>query len=77
MRTRYTVIREVYVAFENGDEVWFLDSARTRNDDVFLGPEHEVRALICKRHGFVRFPPDWEITRIPDVRIFERWFGIR
>jgi hypothetical protein len=76
MRTRYTVIREIYVAFEDGREVWFLDSAYTRNDDILIGTESEVEALVCNRHGFPIFPLDWELVRIPDVGTFKKWFGI-
>ncbi len=47
MRTRYTVIHEICVAFEDGREVWFLDSAYTRNDDILIGTESEVTAIIC------------------------------
>ena len=76
MRNGYTVVREIYVAFEDGREVWFLDSAYTRNDDILMGPETEVKALVCSRHGFVRFPSDWELVPIPDVVTFKKWFGI-
>ena len=76
MRTRYTVIQEIYVAFEDGREVWFLNSAYTRNDDILIGPESEVRALVCTRHGFVALPKDWELVRIPDVGTFKKWLGI-
>ncbi len=76
MRTRYTVIQEIYVAFEDGREVWFLDSAYTRNDDILIGTESEVTALICIRHGLARLPLDWELVPIPDVWTFKKWFGI-
>lgn len=76
MRTRHTVIREIYVAFEDGRELWFLDSAYTRNDDILIGSESEVKAIVCSRHGFVAFPLDWELVRIPDVETFKKWFGI-
>jgi hypothetical protein len=76
MRTRRTVIREIHVAFEDGREVWFLDSAHTRNDDILIGTESEVTALICTRHGFASFPLDWELVRIPDVRTFKKWFDV-
>lgn len=76
MRTRYTVIREIYVAFEDGRELWFLDSAYTRNDDILIGTESEVTAFICTRHGFGSLPLDWELVRIPNVVTFKKWFGI-
>ena len=76
MRTRYTVIREIYVAFQDGREVWFLDSAYTRNDDIVIGPKKEVEALVCRRHEFVGLPSDWELVRIPDIETFKKWFGI-
>lgn len=46
MRTRCTVIQEINVAFENDREVWFLDWAYTRNDDILLGTESQATALI-------------------------------
>jgi hypothetical protein len=76
MLTRYTVIQEIYVAFEDGREVWFLDSAYNRNDDILIGAESEVTALICTRHGLARLPLDWELVPIPDVGTFKKWFGI-
>ena len=76
MRTRYTVIQEICVAFEDSREVWFLDSAYTRNDDILIGTESEVTALICTRHGFAGLPLDWELVPIPDVGTFKKWFGI-
>ena len=76
MRTRYTLIREIYVAFEDGREVWFLDSAYTRNDDILIGPRAEVEALVCRRHRFARLPPDWELVLIPDAATFREWFTI-
>jgi hypothetical protein len=76
MRTRYTVIQEIYVAFEDGGEVWFLDSAYTRNDYILIGTENEVTANICARHGFAALPLDWELIPIPDAGAFKKWFGI-
>ena len=73
---RYTVIREIYVAFEDGREVWFLDSSFTRNDDIRIGPKAEVEPLVCSRHGFGGFPFDWELIRIPDVETFRKRFDI-
>jgi hypothetical protein len=76
MRTRYTVIRDIYVAFEDGREVWFLDSAYTRNDEILVGTESEVSVLICTRHRLASLPLDWELVPIPDVETFKKWFGI-
>lgn len=76
MRTRETVIREIYVAFEDGREVWYVESAYTRNDDIVIGSESEVKAFVCTQHGFAVFPSDWELVRIPDVGTFKKWFGI-
>jgi hypothetical protein len=76
MRNRETVIREVYVAFEDGREVWYVESAYTRNDDIVIGSESEVRAFVCARHGFDVFPSNWALVRIPNVETFKEWFGI-
>ena len=76
MRTRYTVIREIYVAFDEGREVWFLDSAYTRHDDILIGSRAKVEAFVCEQHGFVGLPSDWDLIRIPDVETFDDWFGI-
>jgi hypothetical protein len=76
MRTRDTVIKEIYVAFEKNREVWFLDSAYSRNDDILIGPRWEVEAILRKRHGFAVMPIDWELKQIPDVDTFKKWFGI-
>jgi hypothetical protein len=76
MRTRYTVIREIYDAFEERREVWVLESGYTRNDDILIGPRAEVEALIRSRHGFSDIPSDWELVLIPDIETFRAWFTI-
>jgi len=76
MRTRETVIREIQVAFEDRREVWYVDSNYTRNDDIVIGSQSEVKAFVCAFHGFAGFPSEWELVRIPNTETFEKWFGI-
>ncbi len=76
MRTRESAIREIYIAFEDGREVWYVESNYTRNDDILIGSHSEVEAFVCAQHGFDAFPSDWELVLIPDIETFNELFGI-